>query len=217
MKLLLIEDSPLLVRSLGLGLRRLGHTVDVASNGREGYELARLGGYDAIVLDIMLPEMDGLSVLRQLRAAGDQTHVLILSARDQLPDRVRGLDLGADDYLVKPFEFDELRARLDSLGRRRFEQKSPAIELGTISINTARREAQRDGAVLPLTRGEYAVLEYLAQNRGRVRTREQIAERLGESASNVADVMVYRLRKKLQGSGGDDVIKTRRGFGYYVE
>ncbi|MGH8020249.1 MAG: response regulator transcription factor [Opitutaceae bacterium] len=221
MKILIIEDSPRLLRSLGYGFRRLGHAVDLAADGREGCDYARFNDYDVIVLDLMLPGMDGLGVLRELRDRGRQTHVLILSARDRVEDRVRGLELGADDYLIKPFAFDELRARLDSLVRRRYERKNPRIVLGALTVDTGRREARRERARVDLTRSEYAILEYLALNRGRVRSKDQILERIrdGDSFadSNVVEVVICTLRKKIGNGESASLIKTRRGYGYYIE
>ena len=221
MKILIIEDSARLLRSLGHGLRRLGHAVDLIADGREGYDYARFNTYDVIVLDLMLSGMDGLTLLHNLRTHGNQTHILILSARDRVEDRVRGLELGADDYLVKPFAFDELRARLDSLTRRRYQRKNPEIELGPLTINTAKREVLRQGAAVSLTHSEYAVLENLALNRGRVRSKDQLLEavRDGDSLaeSNVVEVIVCMLRKKIGSDNGEPVVKTRRGYGYYVE
>lgn len=221
MKILIIEDSPRLRRSLGHGLTRLGHAVDLVSEGSEGYDYARFNDYDVIVLDLMLPGMDGLTLLRKLRAAGKTTHILILSAKDRVEDRVRGLELGADDYLIKPFSFEELHARLGSLVRRRYEHKDPTIKLGRITINTATREVTVDGQAAGLTHSEYAILEYLALNRGRVRSKEQILDALrnGESYPDpsVVEVLVCTLRKKIRSNGDASVIKTRRGFGYLIE
>jgi DNA-binding response OmpR family regulator len=220
MKILVIEDSPRLLRSLGHGLRQLGYTVDLAADGREGFDFARMNDYDAVILDLLLPGLDGLSVLKNLRAAGREMPVLILSARGQVEDRVRGLELGADDYLVKPFAFAELKARLGTLIRRRYQRKNPEIQLGPLTLNTATRELRRNGDPVVLTRSEYAILEYLALNRGRVRSKEQIAALLSEGESfpesNVVEVLVCTLRKKISTEEPDGVIKTRRGYGYYV-
>jgi len=221
MKILVIEDSPRLLRSLGLGLRKLGHSVDMVANGREGWDYARLNDYDVLVLDLVLPEMDGLTILRKLRDMGKQTHVLILSARDQVEDRVRGLRLGADDYMVKPFSFDELTARLDTLLRRRYAEKRPTIDLGPVTIDTASRTVRSHGKPVSLTAGEYAVLQVLALNRGRVLSKDQIFDAVHDSDSaagpNVIEVMVCTLRKKLAAGSKDSVVKTRRGYGYVVD
>ena len=221
MRLLLVEDSDRLRRSLGQGLQRAGFAVDLAADGREGLAYGELNDYDVIILDLMLPEVDGLTVLRTLRLRGRNTHVLILSARDQVEDRIRGLELGADDYLVKPFSFDELCARVRALIRRRYESKDPVLHVGDLEIDTARRLAARDGTHLPLTPTEYALLELLALRRGRVVSRDQILghlyDSLAEVSSNVIEVLVCSLRKKVQPEGTAPLIVTRRGAGYLIE
>ena len=221
MKLLVIEDSPRLRRSLGRGLKKLGYSVDLVGDGREGLDYGRFNDYDVIVLDLMLPGMDGLTVLKELRSRGKQCHILILSARDGVEDRVNGLDMGADDYLVKPFSFDELCARIGSLTRRRYEEKNPELRLGTVRLNTARRTVACKGAALRLTPAEYALLEYLALNRGRTISKNRLFEIIHDSDSyattNVIEVLVCNLRKKIAQGGGESVVKTRRGHGYYVD
>jgi len=219
--ILIVEDSRTLRETLHDGLSKLGYGVDAVGDGKEGLDYARLKEYDVILLDLMLPGMDGLSVLRELRAGGKKTHVLILSAKDQVEDRVRGLHLGADDYMIKPFSFDELCARIGTLIRRRYDVKNPLIEIGGMTIDTAIREARHGKTMIPLTPGEYAILEYLALNRGRVINTEQLID--GAHASdaapgeNVVQVMVCNLRKKLAASGVDEIVKTRRGYGYYIQ
>ena len=153
MKLLIIEDSQRLLRSLSHGLKKHGFSVDMASDGREGLDFALFNDYDVIILDLMLPSVDGLTILRKLRASGKQTHVLILSARDQVDDRVRGLHLGADDYMIKPFSFEELIARINTLVRRKYEAKSPEISISGITLNTATKEVTADGQSITLTPG----------------------------------------------------------------
>jgi len=221
MKLLVIEDSQRLLRSLGRGLRKTGYSVDLVADGKEGLDYARLNDYAVIVLDLMLPGMDGLTILRKLRAMGKQTHILILSAKDRVEDRIKGLQLGADDYMVKPFSFDELCARIDALVRRRYEAKSPRIAVGSVTLDTAAKRVCRDGQPVLLTPGEYAILEALALNRGRVLSKEQLLDAIHDSDSyagtNVIEVMVCNLRKKTGGNGDAPVVKTRRGYGYYVE
>ena len=221
MKLLIIEDSERLRRSLGHGLTQAGFAVDLCADGREGLAFAEVNDYDVIVLDLMLPELDGLTVLRSLRQAGAKTHVLILSARDQVADRIQGLELGADDYLVKPFAFDELCARVRALVRRRYAAKDPVIRVGALEIDTAAQRARHHGRSLALTASEFALLELLALKRGRVVTRDQILSRLYESgseiASNVIEVLVHSLRKKLDRGEGGSIIQTRRGSGYLIE
>lgn len=221
MKLLIIEDSRALSGTLKDGLTKLGYSVDTAADGKEGLDYARFGDHDVIVLDLMLPTMDGLTVLKELRSMGKKTHVLILSAKDQVEDRVRGLELGADDYMIKPFSFDELCARIGTLVRRRYDAKNPIIELGKLTINTAAREVRRGNRICHLTPGEYAILEYLAVNRGRVMSREQILGAVHDSDAfpdtGIVPVMICNLRKKLAPDGGASVIKTRRGYGYWVD
>jgi len=221
MKVLVIEDSQRLLRSLGQGLKREGYSVDLVADGREGWDFARLNDYDVIVLDLMLPGMDGLSILSKLRSTGKQTHVLILSAKDQVRDRVKGLQMGADDYLIKPFAFDELCARLNSLIRRRYGRKNPEVVLGTVAINRSTCQVLCNGEPVELTPGEYAIAECLALNRGRVMSKEQILDAVHDSDScpgpSVVEVMVCTLRRKLRAKGASSVIKTRRGYGYYVE
>lgn len=221
MKILVVEDSARLRRSLGQGLGRLGHAVDLAADGEEGLAFARAYDYDAIVLDLMLPGLPGLEVLRRLRERGRDVHILILSARDEVGDRVRGLQMGADDYLTKPFSFDELAARLQALLRRRHGTKAPVLAIGPLAIDTARRQVLRDGEPMPLTPSEYALLECLAYRRGTVLSQQQLLDHLrhadSEVSSNVIEVLVSGLRRKIQRPGEPPLVRTRRGFGYYVE
>jgi DNA-binding response OmpR family regulator len=220
-KILLVDDSQRLRRSLGQGLRKLGYAVDLAGDGEEGLALAETYDYHVIVLDLMLPGLSGLEVLRRLRARGNGVHILILSARDRVDDRVKGLQLGADDYLVKPFAFDELCARIQALVRRRHQVKNPIIQLGSLEVDAARRQVTRHGDVLHLTPSEYALLEFLAYHRGRVFSQEQLVEHLyrsdSEVSSNVVEVLVSGLRKKIHAPGESPILRTRRGFGYFVE
>ena len=221
MKILLVEDYPPLQKSVAKGLRAAGFAVDVADNGNDGLWLGRTNDYDAIVLDLMLPGLDGLSVLRQLREEKRDTHVLILTAKDTIPDRVSGLNAGADDYLVKPFAFEELLARVQALTRRRYQQKGPTIDVGELCIDTAARRVWRGEEELALTAREYALLEYLARRAGETVTRSEIWEHLYEfadsSTSNVVDVYVGYLRKKIDRAGRPSLIRTVRGRGYLME
>jgi DNA-binding response OmpR family regulator len=220
-KLLLVEDSSRLLRSLSQGLRRLGYAVDVAADGEEGLAFAETYAYDAIVLDLMLPGVPGLEVLRRLRSGGNGVHVLILSARDRVEDRVKGLQMGADDYLVKPFAFDELSARLQALVRRRHQAKNPVIRLGALELDSVRRLVARSGVPVHLTPSEYALLEFLAYHRGRVFSQDQLVEHLrcadAEVSGNAIEVLVSGLRKKIHAPGERPILRTRRGFGYVVE
>ena len=221
MKLLIIEDSQRLLRSLGLGLRRMGYATDLVADGAEGLDFARLNDYDVIVLDLMLPSMDGLTVLQRLRALGRTTNILILSAKDRVEDRVRGLQLGADDYLVKPFSFDELCARIHALVRRRYAAKLPAIAVGELLLDTTARTVFRDGRAIALTPAEYGLFERLVLSRGRVLSKEQLIDATHDSDScpglNVVEVLICTLRKKLGCPPESQVIRTRRGHGYCVE
>ncbi|MGI8905985.1 MAG: response regulator transcription factor [Candidatus Sumerlaeaceae bacterium] len=224
MRLLLVEDSRILRESLCEGLRRLGHAVDSAGDGEEGLWLAECNGYDVIILDLMLPKLDGLSVLRRLRRQGKTDHVLILTAKDAVPDRVAGLDAGADDYLPKPFEFDELLARIRALVRRSHDTKSPVLELSdSLSIDTVSRTALYRGEPLPhpLTAREYALLELLALNAGKIVSRTEIEQKIyderAEPMSNVVDVAICTLRRKIDVEGSPSLIVTRRGMGYLLQ
>ena len=221
MKLLVIEDSERLRRSLGRGLAKAGYAVDLAADGDAGLAFAETYDYDVVVLDLMLPGLSGLEVLQRLRSAGRDTDVLILSARDRVEDRVRGLEMGADDYLVKPFSFDELCARLQALVRRRYRAKSPRLRVGPLEIDTTGRRVFRDGEPLALTPGEYSLLEFLAYRRGRVASQDQLLEHLhrsdSEVSSNVIEVMVSSLRRKIHRQGESPIVETRRGFGYVIE
>ena len=216
MKLLIVEDSQRLLRSLGMGFRKLGYAVDLCADGREGYDLARLNEYDVVVLDLTLPSLDGLSILQRLRSLGKQTHILILSAKDRVEDRIRGLESGADDYLTKPFSFDELCARIQALSRRCYATKNPEIALGPLSLNTVTRTLSRGEERIHLTPAEYRLVERLALNRGRVLSKKQLIDALCDSDSfpqpNVIEVLVCTLRKK----AGDSIIETRRGLGYCI-
>lgn len=216
MRLLLIEDDALLQRSLAAGLREENYAVDTASDGEDGLFKANSYHYDCIILDGMLPVFDGWEVLKRLRPA-NTTPVLMLTARDAVPDRIRGLDAGADDYLTKPFDGEELLARIRSLIRRSSGQASNLIEVGSVTIDTAARTVSLSGENIPLTPREYALVEYLARHRANVVSRSELYEHLfdedDDTLSNLLDVHVSNVRKKL----GADFIQTRRGHGYTIE
>ncbi len=220
MRVLVIEDFDLLRDSIAQGLREEGFAVDTASDGEEGLWHAKSGGFDVIVLDLMLPRVDGLSVLKQLRLRGVDTHVLVLTAKDTTEDKIRGLDLGADDYLVKPFRFEELLARVRALVRRKYEKKSPVIRVGDLEIDTLAKVARRGGETIALSAREYALLEYLAMRENHVVSRTEIWEHVydfhSEADSNVVDVYVGHLRRKLERPGLEKLIHTRRGMGYVL-
>ncbi|MCK6552414.1 response regulator transcription factor [Myxococcota bacterium] len=223
MRVLLVEDTAPLARSIAQGLGEEGFTVDVASNGEDGLHLASEVDYDLVVLDRMLPKLDGLSVLRALRARGKRTPVLMLTALGEIADRVEGLDTGADDYLVKPFAFAELVARVRALIRREHGQATNVVELGRLHLDVAARTASVDGTLLKLTSRELAVLELLALDAGATFSRTAIAEHIYDEASerdsNVIDVFIARLRKKLDAAGisGAAALQTVRGEGYRLD
>ena len=216
MRVLAVEDEPDLLNSLTKALREDGYAVDGAPDGEEGLYKAESYDYDAIVLDIMLPRMDGWELLRRLRKT-KKTPVLMLTARDAVRDRVRGLDTGADDYLIKPFELPELLARLRALIRRSASHAQARLEIGDVVIDTAARTVLHRGKSVALTAREYALVEFLALHRGKVVTRTMLYEHLfdenDDTLSNLLDVHVSNIRKKL----GHDFITTRRGHGYTVE
>jgi len=220
MRILLVEDSKRLAQSVQAGLRRLGHAVDVVHDGTRGLSYARLNPYDLVILDILLPGMDGLAVLRELRQGGVATHVLLLTARDAVEDRVTGLQAGADDYVVKPFAFEELAARIDALGRRVRGPATPRLELGDLSIDTSARVVRRGERRLELTRREYALLKYLASRAGEVVSQIEIEDQLYDEDtlpnSNVVASTICTLREKLEHAGASRLIHTRRGFGYVL-
>jgi len=218
MRLLLIEDYHPLQKALAKGLREAGFAVDVTGDGEEGLWYARGNDYDAIILDLMLPKMDGLTLLKKLRAEGRQTHVLILTAKDTLNDRVTGLNAGGDDYVVKPFAFEELLARVRSLVRRKYQDKSPSIRIGDLRIETADQRVWRDREEVHLTPREYELLEYLAHRAGQVVSRTEIWEHVydfhSDASSNVVDVYVGYLRRKIEREAKPPLLQTVRGRGY---
>jgi len=220
MRLLIVEDYTPLRQSTAKGLREAGFSVDEAGDGEEGLWYARSNPYDVIVLDLMLPKVDGLEILRRIRDAGNVSHVLLLTARDGVGDRVGGLNAGADDYLVKPFAFDELLARVKALTRRAYQRKSPIVAIGDLEIDTAAKRVKRAGTEIIFTAREYQLLEYLASRTGEVVTRTDIYEHCydfqADAASNVIDVYIGYLRRKLEGDGQSKVIHTRRGQGYVM-
>src|SRR5437588_3653712 len=220
MRVLLVEDHKPLVRALKQGLEEEGFAVDTAGDGPEGDYKARTAEYDAIILDLMLPKEDGLSLLQRWRRAGLKTHVLVLTARGGIEDKVRRLDLGADDYLTKPFELEELLARLRALIRRGHQVKDPVLRVLDLEIDTASRSVKRAGQAIHLTPREYALLEFLAFHRGRVVTRSMIWEHLydeqDESTSNVVDVYIRYLRNKIDKGFEPPLILTRWGEGYMM-
>lgn len=220
MKLLLIEDSRRLQASVGRGLRKAGYVVDATGDGEEGLWMVESNEYDVVILDLMLPKLDGLSLLRRVRDEERNTHVLILTAKDTIDERVRGLRAGADDYLVKPFAFEELLARVEALCRRGYQHKSPQITIGDLQINTVNRTVYRGGRQIDLTPREFMLLQYLALRHGQVVTRADIEARLYsdsvELTSNTVDSAICMLRKKINPAGSSPLIHTRRRMGYVL-
>jgi DNA-binding response OmpR family regulator len=220
-RVLLVEDSERLQRSLSTALRRDGYAVDVTGSGTEARWLVRASRYDVVVLDIMLPGVDGLTVLDEMRGGGDETHVLLLTAKDTVEDRVRGLRTGADDYLTKPFAVDELLARVEALARRAYGRKNPLLRVGELHIDTRARTVSYRSLAIGLTPREYALLEYLARRQGEVVTRTEIENSLydhnAELMSNVVDSAVCGLRRKIETAGAGALIRTRRGMGYVLQ
>jgi DNA-binding response OmpR family regulator len=222
MRVLVVEDSARLRKTVGTALRRSGYAVDVAGDGEEGLWLAKSNDYDVVVLDVMLPKRDGLDVLRALRSDARQIHVLLLTARDTVGDRVSGLQAGADDYMVKPFALEELLARVQALCRRAYGSQSPRLTLQDREIDSIARTVCRAGRPIELTAREYQILEYLARRRGQVVTRSEIEAHIYDDAvdpmSNVVDSAICSLRKKIAvGADYPPLIQTRRGLGYVLD
>jgi DNA-binding response OmpR family regulator len=219
-RVLLVEDHKPLAKSLKRGLEEEGFAVDIAEDGEEADYKGRTGSYDIIVLDLMLPKKDGLTLLKEWRKAGLNTHVLVLTAKDATEDKISGLDLGADDYLTKPFQLEELMARLRALLRRSHQIKDPMIRVFDLEIDTAARNVKRAGQTIHLTPREFALLQFLAYHRGKVVTRTMIWEHLydeyDENTSNVVDVYIRYLRTKIDKGFDPPLILTRWGEGYML-
>jgi DNA-binding response OmpR family regulator len=220
MRVLIIEDFAPLREALVQGLQEAGFAVDAADNGETGLWKARSNEHDVIILDLMLPKVDGMAVLQTLRSSGCPAHVLVLTAKDTTEDRIAGLDAGADDYLVKPFVFGELLARVRALVRRKYETKGTVVRVGDLEVNVTRKEVRRGGASIELSGREYMLLEYLAMNANRVVSRTEIWQHLYDAnatlESNVIDVFVGLLRKKVERAGAPRLLHTRRGQGYML-
>lgn len=218
MRLLVVEDEEALRQMIVRRLTQEGYSVDGCGDGRESLHYAEAAPYDCILLDVMLPGMDGIEVLRTLRAKGAKTPVLLLTARDSIGDRVTGLDAGADDYLTKPFSFDELSARVRALLRRHGEEKQGVLTAWGVTLDPAARRAEREGRVISLTAKEFALLEYLVRNKGRVVTRGQIVDHVWnydfDCDSNIVDVYIRYLRRKVDAGFDRPLIHTIRGSGY---
>jgi heavy metal response regulator len=220
MRILVVEDEEKVASFIRKGLEEEHYAVDVALDGEEGLLLAEMNPYDLIVLDLMLPKVDGFRFLSRLRADSVDTPVLVLTARDTVTDKVRGLDLGADDYLTKPFSFDELVARVRALLRRGKPQRAPVLRVADLTLDPAARRVTRSDKMIELTAKEYALLEYLVRHAGQVLTRTMIAEHVWDqtfdSYTNVIDVYVNYLRKKIDQGFEPKLIHTVRGVGYVL-
>lgn len=220
MRILVVEDEPAIAKFVRQGLTEAGHAVDLAWDGEEGLAFALAADYDVLILDIMLPKVEGVDLLRELRRRGDKTPALMLTARDTVENRVEGLDAGADDYLVKPFAFPELMARVRALMRRPPLQVGTTLEVGDLTMNTATRDVRRGDEMIELSPREYAVLEYLMRHPNQVLTRTQIGEHVWNfdffNESNVVDVYIGYLRRKIENGQGPPLLHTIRGVGYRI-
>jgi two-component system, OmpR family, copper resistance phosphate regulon response regulator CusR len=222
MRILVIEDEPKLGEALREGLQAEQYAVSLAHTGEEGFYLAQAENFDVLILDVMLPGRSGLEILATMRGRGFKTPVLMLTARDAVEDRVRGLDAGADDYLVKPFAFPELLARIRALGRRGTSESSPKLQVADLQMDVEGRSAKRGGQTLELTAREFELLEYLLRHQGHVVSREMLARDVWKEASrhtpldNVIDVHVARLRRKVDGQFTEKLLHTVRGVGFVV-
>jgi DNA-binding response OmpR family regulator len=220
MRLLLVEDDARIARFVAKGLREQAYAVDVSSTGEDALYQAAVNTYDLVILDVMIPAPDGFAVCRELRKSGQRMPILMLTARDAVEDRIAGLDHGADDYLTKPFEFRELLARLRALLRRSGELRSEKITIADLVLDTGAQTAKRAGRNITLTAKEYALLEYLARNAGRVIRRAEIAEHVWDETfdpfSNLIEVYINRLRRKIDEDAPKPLLQTRRGVGYVL-
>ncbi len=221
MKILVIEDEEKIARALQRGLEQERFSVEIVFDGAAGLAAAEADGYDVIILDRMLPEMDGMEVCRRLREAGDTTPILMLTAKDQVRDRVAGLNAGADDYLVKPFAFEELLARLHALLRRPTQATDVILKVADLELNPTAFTAKRDGRTIKLSAKEFALLEYLMRNEGQVLSKEKIIDHVWEYDADVlpnnVEVFIGYLRRKIDKPfSGPNLIRTARGFGYSV-
>lgn len=220
MKILVIEDDSSLQNIITKRLRTEGYEVDNCFDGESGFDYADAIEYDCIILDLMLPKLNGIELMKKLRAKGNKTNILILTAKDSIEDRVKGLNAGADDYLVKPFAFDELLARIRVLMRRQSEIKDNILTLEDLTMNVSEHTVTRYGQSIQLTSKEYALLEYLLRNQGRILTRAQITDHVWNNEfdydSNVVDVYIRYLRGKIDKKFEIKLIHTIRGFGYVM-
>ena len=221
MKILLAEDEVDLNNVVTRYLKKNGYSVDSVLDGEEALDYLEYGEYDLVILDIMMPKVDGFEVIKKLRDKGNHTSVLMLTARDSADDKVKGLDLGADDYIVKPFDFNELLARIRAVVRRKYGNSSNRLVIGDLILDTSEKSVTRAGKQIELTGKEYEVLEYLMQSKNRILSREQIKEHVWdfdyEGDSNIIDVLIKNIRKKIDIEDGKQIIYTKRGLGYVIK
>ena len=221
MKILLAEDEVDLNNVVTRYLKKNGYSVDSVLDGEEALDYLEYGEYDLVILDIMMPKVDGFEVIKKLRDKGNHTSVLMLTARDSADDKVKGLDLGADDYIVKPFDFNELMARIRAVVRRKYGNSSNKLVIGDLILDTSEKSVTRAGKQIELTGKEYEVLEYLMQSKNRILSRDQIKEHVWnfdyEGDSNIIDVLIKNIRKKIDIEDGKQIIYTKRGLGYVIK
>ena len=221
MKILLAEDEADLNNVVTRYLKKNGYIVDSVLDGEEALDYLEYGEYDLVILDIMMPKVDGFEVIKKLRNKGNHTSVLMLTARDSADDKVKGLDLGADDYIVKPFDFNELMARIRAVVRRKYGNSSNKLVIGDLILDTSEKSVTRAGKQIELTGKEYEVLEYLMQSKNRILSRDQIKEHVWdfdyEGDSNIIDVLIKNIRKKIDIEDGKQIIYTKRGLGYVIK
>ena len=221
MKILLAEDEVDLNNVVTRYLKKNGYSVDSVLDGEEALDYLEYSEYDLVILDIMMPKVDGFEVIKKLRDKGNHTSVLMLTARDSADDKVKGLDLGADDYIVKPFDFNELMARIRAVVRRKYGNSSNRFVIGDLILDTSEKSVTRAGKQIELTGKEYEVLEYLMQSKNRILSRDQIKEHVWdfdyEGDSNIIDVLIKNIRKKIDVEGGKQIIYTKRGLGYVIK
>ena len=221
MKILLAEDEVDLNNVVTRYLKKNGYSVDSVLDGEEALDYLEYGEYDLVILDIMMPKVNGFEVIKKLRDKGNHTSVLMLTARDSADDKVKGLDLGADDYIVKPFDFNELMARIRAVVRRKYGNSSNRLVIGDLILDTSEKSVTRAGKQIELTGKEYEVLEYLMQSKNRILSRDQIKEHVWdfdyEGDSNIIDVLIKNIRKKIDIEAGKQIIYTKRGLGYVIK
>lgn len=221
MKILLAEDEVDLNNVVTRYLKKNGYSVDSVLDGEEALDYLEYSEYDLVILDIMMPKVDGFEVIKKLRNKGNHTSVLMLTARDSAEDKVKGLDLGADDYIVKPFDFNELMARIRAVVRRKYGNSSNKLVIGDLVLDTSEKSVTRAGKQIELTGKEYKVLEYLMQSKNRILSRDQIKEHVWdfdyEGDSNIIDVLIKNIRKKIDIEDGKQIIYTKRGLGYVIK